>query len=208
MRVHPLHVVRHPLPSVSFPRYTALGARRPGGRCPDSSGERNVRAPPGRVPGNTRAARADGECHRNTPPRTGVAARRCTPPCDVGRFGVRVKWCGKSAPPPSVMGTAGKPHPEQGQIGGRPPRRKGRPVPSSGRPLESRGDAGPRWMAAVRLRRIQNSAYRPPGSLTLGGTRAVALRSLTCRRIVGEAFRPPAAQSRSLTSRPRAAAPP
>jgi hypothetical protein len=64
---------------------------------------RKVRTPPGRVPGNAWAARADGKCNRNIPP---------------SRFGpVRVKWCGKSAPRSWQQVRQGKPHPEQGQIG-------------------------------------------------------------------------------------------
>ena len=38
--------------------------------------------------------------------------------------GVRVKWCGKSAPRPKQFGWQGKPHAEQDQIG-----EEGRPVP-------------------------------------------------------------------------------
>ena len=38
--------------------------------------------------------------------------------------GVRVKWCGKSAPHPEQFGWQGKPHVEQDQIG-----EEGRPVP-------------------------------------------------------------------------------
>jgi hypothetical protein len=67
------------------------------------------------------------------------------------------------------MRRPGKPHSEQGQIGGQllPRREQERPAPSSGRLLEPAGNVGPREMATGRLRRPQNSAYRPPGSALL-----------------------------------------
>ncbi len=70
---------------------------------------RKVRAPQGRVPGNPRAARADGKCHREqTADGPGHA-----------RAQVRVKGCGKSAPGFWQQKSHGKPHPEQGQAGTR-----------------------------------------------------------------------------------------
>ena len=89
--------------------------------APPCAEGRNVRAPPGRVPGNTRAGRPDGKCHRNIPPRAERGRKALSNSSMLsGRPGVRVKWCGKSAPAPVVIRALGKPHPEQGQIGGRP----------------------------------------------------------------------------------------
>ena len=74
---------------------------------------------------------------------------------------VRVKRCGKSAPPRRQRRGHGKPHAEQGQIGKRrapDPSRDREPLP--GRLLELEGDFGPRGMIALPHGR-QNSAYRP-----------------------------------------------
>ncbi len=71
----------------------------------------------------------------------------------------RVKRRGKSSPPGRRRPGHGKPHPEQGQIGGR----QGLPARCPRvRPLEAWSNPGPRGMAAVRglMLRIQNSAYR------------------------------------------------
>ena len=106
-----------------------------------------------------------------------------TKPSFLGR--IRVKRCGKSAPASSVTRASGKPHPEQGQIGGHllPRKEKERSAPSSGRPLEPVGNGGPRWMATGRLRRLQNSAYRPPGS---AANQADSVGSRLCRYGRGE----------------------
>jgi hypothetical protein len=92
--------------------------------------------------------------------------------------GVRVKRCGKSAPPPQQCGGQGKPHTEQDQIG-RDPAHSGRSVirlrlprewagtcrlgasPPPGRSLEPRSNAWPRGMTVLLERSgRQNSAYR------------------------------------------------
>ena len=61
----------------------------------------------GRMPGNARPARVEGQCHRKETTLT---------------FGVpnpreKLKGCGKSAPPCWEHHGQGKPHPEQDQIG-------------------------------------------------------------------------------------------
>ena len=121
--------------------------------------ERNVRAPPDRVPGNTRAGRPDGKCHRNIP-------------SFLGR--IRVKWCGKSAPASPVTGAWGKPHPEQGQIGGQSfPQGRGGSVrlrPRVGRLSPAATSGLERWPPVLLRKDAQNSAYRPPGSTQNLGT--------------------------------------
>jgi hypothetical protein len=74
----------------------ASPARSPAANRPEG---RKVRAPPGRVLGNTQEGRPYGECHRNHTAR----GRRICPPGDETpvkgwRLLARVKWCGKSAP--------------------------------------------------------------------------------------------------------------
>ena len=75
---------------------------------------------------------------------------------------VRVKRCGKSAPPSWRHGGQGKPHAEQDQIGGR--LRPARPK-LPGRLLDLAGNRGARGMIAAvsanRPKRRQNPAYRP-----------------------------------------------
>ncbi len=62
--------------------------------------------------------RGYGKCHRKyTASESGQT-----------EIGVRVKWCGKSAPRPEQSGWQGKPHVEQDQIG-----EKGLPVPPDSR---------------------------------------------------------------------------
>ena len=79
---------------------------RPGSRSAVAG--RKVRAPQGRVPGNSWRAQVHGKCHRK------YTARSC-----FGSARVRVKWCGKSAPRGWQQAWQGKPHPEQDQIGER-----------------------------------------------------------------------------------------
>src|SRR5687767_9985628 len=74
---------------------------------------------------------------------------------------VRVKRCGKSAPPAWRHGGQGKPHTEQGQIGGR--LRLARPKPP-GRSLDPAGNRGARGMIATVASKgaaVQDPAYRP-----------------------------------------------
>ena len=105
--------------------------------------------------GNAQASRGDGKCHRNY--------TADGPTC---RTQARVKRCGKSAPGPGANRDAGKPHPEQGQIGGYAPVRR-----SSGGPRRIPGSAA----RTLRQRRaqiddrrpvhgVQNPAYRPSWS--------------------------------------------
>jgi len=63
-------------------------------------------------------ARGYGKCHRKY---TASKSHKT-------EIGVRVKWCGKSAPHPEQSGWQGKPHAEQDQIG-----EEGRPVPPDSR---------------------------------------------------------------------------
>jgi len=86
------------LPKVGYNR-PRESARQP---LRDPVMQRKVRAPQGRVPGNTWAVKADGKCHRKY---------------TAALWAVRVKWCGKSAPRRWQHRWQGKPHPEQDQIG-------------------------------------------------------------------------------------------
>ena len=76
-----------------------------GVRFPGPFSWRKVRAPQGRVPGNSWGTRVHGKCHRKYTARANAR--------------VRVKWCGKSAPRGWQQAWQGKPHPEQDQIGER-----------------------------------------------------------------------------------------
>ena len=74
-----------------------------------------------------------------------------------------MKRCGKSAPPSWRHGGQGKPHAEQGQIGGRSRLARLKPP---GRLLDLAGNREARGMIADRPRskgrgRGQNPAYRP-----------------------------------------------
>src|SRR5437667_6285608 len=96
----------------------------------------------------------DGKCHRKH-----TASSRLSSGCQV-----RVKRCGKSAPPPQQCGGQGKPHTEQDQIGrdlGFARGRAARRVKPPGRSLEPRSNARPRGMTVLLEQSgRQNSAYR------------------------------------------------
>ena len=103
------------------------------------AGVRKVRAPQRRVAGNSRPPRGEDQCHSDD-------------------AGVR-KEAGVKR---------GKLYPEQGQVGGRNPVRRGRgalPSPRVGR-MSRRATGGLRWMAIAASSRkrgaAQNSAYRLP----------------------------------------------
>jgi hypothetical protein len=119
----------------------------------DRGGKSELRT--GGMPGNPRSRRREGKCHRE---QTAFPAR--------GAGTARVKRCGKSAPPRRQRRGHGKPHAEQGQIGG-----QRAPVPfrlrglSPGRLLERAGDRAPRGMIAPG-QPGQNSAYRPARSFS------------------------------------------
>ena len=118
----------------------------------------------------------------NIPPRCSGEASRCmgAPPFAVfegwdrprlgQNGGVRVKRCGKSAPPRQQCSGQGKPHTEQDQIGRKRPKPGSREscfghvparrVKPSGRSLEPRSNARPRGMAVPPEQSGgQNSAY-------------------------------------------------
>ena len=99
-------------------------SRTPGKAMPNPVRKRKVRTPQSSVPDNVRAFQAagsggrfrvcrtfmawdDGKCHREH------TADRRTARCGE----VRVKRCGKSAPPAQSCAGHGKPHTEQDQIG-------------------------------------------------------------------------------------------
>jgi hypothetical protein len=117
---------------------------------------RKVRTPQSTVPDNVRDARFKPG-GRKVPQKTYRPG---------GNTGVRVKRCGKSAPPRQQCCGHGKPHTEQDQIGrkfrgfgrGYVPARCVKP---SGRSLEPRSNARPRGMAVPQAQSCgQNSAYR------------------------------------------------
>ena len=87
----------------------------------------------------------------------------------------RVKRCGKSAPGPGASRDAGKPHPEQGQIGGRLRWSEGRArLSSPGRPhdpFRQRRDQIDGRRPAFTCRWVQNPAYRPSWRLFALGWR-------------------------------------
>jgi hypothetical protein len=141
-------------------------AAGPDGRFPSlhwkrrGCGERKVRTPQSGVPDNVREGGFKSV-------RRKVPQRIYRPHF---RMRVRVKRCGKSAPPRQQCSGQGKPHTEQDQIGRKPglgshESRFGhvpaRCVKPSGRSLEPRSDAWPRGMT-VPLEQSggQNSAYR------------------------------------------------
>ncbi len=115
---------------------------------------RKVRAPEGRVVGNAHRPRGQGQCHR----------KHTADRSSFGRFEVRVKRCGKSAPADRATGSA-----RQTPPGARPSREKcdtpsrrsdaGRPGPSSLPGRSHRGDGQPSPQRNDRPR--QNPAYRP-----------------------------------------------
>ena len=81
---------------------------------------RKVRTPQGRMPGNPRAAQADGKCHRkHTAGRCSVFGGELPGNSlkNASAFSVRVKRQGKSLPRHRQRRRHGKPHPVQGQIG-------------------------------------------------------------------------------------------
>ncbi len=84
-------------------RYLVIGVVECDGRGPPQRGLRKVRAPQGRLPGNTWAPRGDGQGHRK----------------QTARFKrVRVKRWGKSPPRDWQQSWHGNPQSEQGQIDG------------------------------------------------------------------------------------------
>ena len=97
------------------------------------------------VPVNDRRGRPQGQCHRKQTARSPQGHQ------------ARVKRCGKSAPRPRQRGRQGKPHREQGRIGGAGAAPQGvgagafPPCPS-GWPREACGDAGSRGMVVPCLR--------------------------------------------------------
>ena len=105
------------------------------------TGSRKVRAPQGTVPGNARAPRGDGKCHREQTADGG----RLTPTAQA-----RVKRWGKS--PPRAPATAVA---RQTPPGARPSRSDGaaRPVRAPGRPHEASGNRRPREMTSAGLAR-------------------------------------------------------
>jgi len=144
-------------------------------------GQRKVRTPQSSVPDNVR----EGEfkfTRRKVPQKTYRPAHSGRgvwfADASSGMGGVRVKRCGKSAPPRQQCSGQGKPHTEQDQIGRNPAHsgkstveqealsRMGGNVPARcvkppGRSLEPRSDARPRGMAVPQEQSCgQNSAYR------------------------------------------------
>ena len=112
--------------------------------APTMSG-RKVRTPRARVLGNAQAPRGDGQCHRDH--------TADGPPTCRGTQ-ARVKRCGKSAPGPVATRGAGKPHLEQGLIGGHVLRLAGghgaRPSPRVGRLIPIAMSGLERWPPSQR----------------------------------------------------------
>ncbi len=160
--------------------------------------ERKVRTPQSSVPDNVREAWFKPG-RRKVPQKT---YRR------GGNAGVRVKRCGKSAPPPQQCGGQGKPHTEQDQIGRKLQLRLecvlARRAKPPGRSLELRSNARPRGMTVLpELSGRQNSAYRSgchlfchAGPSLRSGSRQQAPASLPPAQRLGLQVRLPSAATR------------